>query len=64
MRETESKQGTSNYLVQIMIAGVMTAILAIIAQKLIVGDSNPAITGGVVGGVVAATAILRRQRSE
>ena len=46
----------------VLLASLVTAIVASAAQHAIFGDVNPLITGGVAGGVSAAVYMTMRNR--
>ena len=57
MNETQGQKPTIKMLVTLVIIAIVTAVAVMFVQRLILKESHPAITGGVVGAVIAFYAI-------
>lgn len=57
MSEAQTQKVTIKTMVLIILAAIVTAVVVTLLQVLILKESHPAITGGVVGAVIAVFAI-------
>lgn len=57
MSEAQTQKVTIKTMVIIILAAIVTAVVVTLLQVLILKESHPAITGGVVGAVIAVFAI-------
>lgn len=57
MSEAQPQRVTIKAMVIIILAAIVTAVVVTLLQVLILKESHPAITGGVVGAVIAVFAI-------
>ena len=64
MPDIQSRTSTGKTIALVVLAAIVTSVVVTLAQVLITGHSNAAVTGGVAGAVVAVVAISTvRKRS-
>jgi len=56
MTNTRSKPSTGKAIAIVVVIAIVTAIAVTLVQHLILGKSNTAVTGGIVGGIAGALA--------
>lgn len=63
MNDTQSRKSTGKTIALVVLVAFVTAVVVTVVQSLLLGHSNPAVTGGVVGAVTAviALSILRKK---
>jgi hypothetical protein len=57
MTDIQSGKSTGRIIALVVLVAVVTAVVVTLAQELIRGHSNTAVTGGVVGVIAALTVI-------
>jgi hypothetical protein len=64
MESSKSGKITGKTIAIVMLVAFITALAVTFIQRLLFGNSNPAVTGGVVGAIMAVMAIsIIRKRS-
>lgn len=63
MNDTQSRKTTGKDIAFVLIVAIVAAVGATLVQILLLGKSNVAVTGGVVGAVtaVAAVGVIRKR---
>lgn len=51
-------------LLQVVVASVVTAVLCVVGQRVLTGESSPAVTGAVAGAVSAVVAVRAWRREK
>jgi predicted membrane protein len=62
MAENENHRVTGKAIAMVILAAILAAIVITLVQELVLGHSNPAVTGGVVGALVAAVAFTTMRK--
>lgn len=57
MNDAQSRKSTGKTIALLVLVAIVTAVAVTIAQELMRGHSNAAVTGGVVGAITAVVAI-------
>jgi hypothetical protein len=57
MSNAPSQKSTGKMLGVVIVVAIVAAVAAILVQSLLLGHSNPAVTGGVVGAIAAVVAV-------
>jgi hypothetical protein len=57
MNNSQSQKTTGKTLVLVVLIAIVTAVIVTLIQQWILGKSNIAVTGGLVGGVTAVLAV-------
>jgi NhaP-type Na+/H+ or K+/H+ antiporter len=57
MNTSETRKSTGKILVLVVVVAILTAVVVTLLQRWMLGTSNTAVTGGVVGAVSGALAI-------
>lgn len=64
MNSSQSGKTSGKTIALVLLVAIVTAIAVTFIQRLLLGNAHPAVTGGVVGGVMGAMAIsIIRKRS-
>jgi hypothetical protein len=63
MSDTQSRKITAKTLALVVLAAIVTAVVVTLAQRLLLGNANIAVTGGVVGAVTAVLAISAMKKN-
>jgi hypothetical protein len=65
MENSKSGKITVKTIAIVMLIAIITALAVTFIQRLLLGNANPAVTGGVVGAVMAvmAVSIIRKRSS-
>lgn len=64
MNSSQSGKITGKTIALVILIALITALAVTFIQRLLLGNANPAVTGGVVGAIMAAMAIsIIRKRS-
>jgi hypothetical protein len=63
MSDTGRRQITIRQLLVVVLLAVVMAVIVTLAQRVILGKSHAAITGGIVGAIIAVIATTRIRRS-
>jgi len=63
MSDAQPQKVTIKTMLMIILAAIVTAVVVTLLQVLILKESHPAITGGVVGAVIAVFAIRVMRKS-
>jgi hypothetical protein len=64
MENSKSGKITVKTIAIVMLIAIITALAVTFIQRLLLGNANPAVTGGVVGAVMAVMAVsIIRKRS-
>ncbi len=58
MAKQQPPRSTGRLILMAIAVGVVSAIAVVLAQKLFLGEINPAVTGGVVGAVTGSMVAL------
>ena len=65
MTAPQARQSTGKTIALMIVVAIVAAVAVTLAQKLVLGHSSVAVTGGVVGAVTAAVAITAvRKKSD
>lgn len=57
MNDSQTRASTGKTLLIVVVVAIVAAIVATVVQRLLLGDSNVAVTGGVVGALAALVAV-------
>lgn len=57
MNGSQSRKITGKVVALVVLVAIVTAVAVTLIQRLLLGNSSPTVTGGVVGAVMAAMAI-------
>jgi hypothetical protein len=64
MNDAQSGKSTGKTLALVVLIAFVTAVVVTVVQSLLLGHSNTAVTGGVVGAITAVVALsLLRKKS-
>ncbi len=64
MNSSQSGKTSGKTIALVLLVALVTAVAVTFIQRLLLGNANPAVTGGVVGAVMAAMAVsIIRKRS-
>ena len=64
MNDAQNRKSTGKIVALVVLVAIVTAVASTVVQSLLLGHSNPAVTGGVVGAVTAVVAVgTMRKRS-
>ena len=63
MAETQGSKITGKFILMVILVAIVIGVVSAVLQNLILGHSNAAVTGGVVGATVAviATRVLQKK---
>ena len=64
MASQERGMATAKLLIVVVVAAVLAAVISVAAQQWLVGDTNPAVTGGVSGAISALIATRAQSRKD
>jgi hypothetical protein len=65
MNNSQSRKITGKTIALVILVAIVAAIAVTLIQQLVLGNSNAAVTGGVVGAVTAVIAIsIIRKKSD
>ena len=62
MNDAQSQKVTGKTVALLIIVAIVTAVAVTLVQQLVLGRSIVAVTGGMVGGVVAAMAVVTMKK--
>ena len=62
MNDSQVSQSTGKMLGLVIVVAIVTAAVVTLVQYLLLGKSNVAITGGVVGGIAGALAVVMMRK--
>lgn len=62
MTDTEKEKLTGKTLALVVLAAIVTAVIVTVAQNLVLGRANIAVTGGVVGAITAVLIITATKK--
>ncbi|MEK6323150.1 MAG: hypothetical protein AABN33_15870 [Acidobacteriota bacterium] len=57
MNDSQSRKITGKTIALVILVAIVAAVAVTLIQRLVLGNSNAAVTGGVVGAVTAVMAI-------
>ncbi|MCI0486122.1 MAG: hypothetical protein L0229_05930 [Blastocatellia bacterium] len=57
MTDSQSRKITGKIVALVLLVAIVTAVVVTVIQQLLMGKSNVAVTGGIVGVVMAVMAI-------
>ena len=63
MTDTETQGLNIKTILILVVVAIVTAVIVTLAQTFVLGKSNVAITGGVVGAIVVVTAMSARRKT-
>lgn len=55
MKDAQSRKITGRDIALFILVAIITAVAVTLLQRLLLGDSSPAVTGGVVGAISCST---------
>ena len=64
MNDTQSQKSIGKTLALVILVAIVTGVAVTFIQILLLGNARPAVTGGVVGGVAAAMAIVTLKKRQ
>ena len=62
MNEARSRKVSGKALALVVLVAIVTAVAATLAQHLLLGKANVAVTGGVVGAITAVVALVTMKK--
>lgn len=62
MTDTDTQALSIKTILLLVLVAIVTAVVVTLLQTLILGKANVAITGGVVGAIVVASALSARRK--
>lgn len=62
MTDTDTQALNIKTILLLVVVAIVTAVVVTLLQTLILGKANVAITGGVVGAIVVASALSARRK--
>lgn len=63
MSDPQTRKPIGKELVSVVISAIVVAVVVTLIQVLLIGKSNPAVTGGIVGALIAVMAIRLVRKS-
>ena len=63
MTSSQSRKISGKTVALVLLVAIVTAVIVTVVQQLVLGKSNVAVTGGVVGAVMGAMAISIMRKS-
>ena len=62
MNSVESGESRGKMLALVIVVAIVAAVAVTVVQRLLFGESNVAVTGGAVGGIIGAMFVAQRRK--